>query len=313
MNEPTRRAVLFGVPFVCLLVIAGTAAAWAGDLPDPIAIHWELGGTADGFGSLWVTTGLSFTLVLLLGLGSLAAQQRMRGPNRRWLGGLGVGVSLFLTVVHVGSLRVNLAVEDAAQAVSPDGALLAGLVALVLGGLLGWWLGPEDQPHDPAAVPVDDVEVVPGEAVVWSGGAAAEQWLVVLAGVIVATGVVLLLVSEPWAAAILVLAGFGVASLLRLRVTVGPAGIVARFGPLGVFRSRVPLDEVARVTAEVVEPLAYGGWGYRMVPGVRAVIVRQGPGLRVDRVDGPSLVVTVDDAGVAAGVLRAHLAAAPRD
>ena len=88
---------------------------------------------------------------------------------------------------------------------------------------------------------------------------------------------------------------------------------MARFGPLGGFRSRVPLDEVARVTAEVVEPLAYGGWGYRIIPGVRAVIVRQGPGLRVDRIDGPSLVVTVDDAGVAAGVLRAHLAAAARD
>lgn len=310
MTQSTRRAVLFAIPFLCLLAIAGTAAAWAGDLPDPIAIHWQFGGPADGFGSLWLSTGLLFALVGVLGLGTLALQQRVNGPNTRWLGGQAAGVSLFLTVVHIGTLRSNLAVETAERAMSPDAALVGGLAVFALGGLLGWWLGPEDEPYDPDTVAVDQVEVVPGEAVVWSGSAVAEQWLVVLAGAIIALGVVLLLVSEPWAAGVLVLAGFGVASLLRLRVTVGPAGVVARFGPFGVFRSSVPLTEVSQVTAEVVEPLAYGGWGYRLLPGTRAIVVRRGPGLRVERRDGPTLVVTVDDAGVAAGVLRAHLAAA---
>ena len=97
--------------------------------------------------------------------------------------------------------------------------------------------------------------------------------------------------------------------MLRIRVSVGPQGLVARTGPFGLVRFAAPLEEIAGVHAEVVDPLAYGGWGLRVLPGIRGLVVRRGPGLRVERRDAATLVVTVDDAAAAAGVLEAHLAA----
>jgi hypothetical protein len=91
-------------------------------------------------------------------------------------------------------------------------------------------------------------------------------------------------------------------------VAVGPAGLKVRFGPLGWPAIRVPLGDIDGIEVEDVEPLAYGGWGYRVVPGVRAVVIRRGVGLRVRRSGRSDLLVTVDDAATAAGVLAAHLA-----
>jgi hypothetical protein len=94
-----------------------------------------------------------------------------------------------------------------------------------------------------------------------------------------------------------------------ITVAVGPTGLKVRFGPLGWPVIRVPLDAVEDVSVEDVEPLAHGGWGYRVTPGVRAVVIRRGVGLRVTRTGRPDLVVTIDDEARAAGVLVAHLEA----
>jgi hypothetical protein len=107
----------------------------------------------------------------------------------------------------------------------------------------------------------------------------------------------------------LLLVGVLVWWFTSITVAAGPAGLRVRFGPLGWPVVRVPLGMVERVTVEDVEPLDYGGWGYRALPGVRAVVIRRGVGLRVERTGRPDLVVTVDDAATAAGVLAAHLEA----
>jgi hypothetical protein len=87
---------------------------------------------------------------------------------------------------------------------------------------------------------------------------------------------------------------------------VGPAGVTARLGWFGWPRVHVPIADVGEVRIEQVVPYEYGGWGWRLVPGVSAIIVRRGPGLRIARRTGRTLVVTIDDAGRAAGVLEAH-------
>lgn len=307
MNDTTRRFVLLAVPIACLAVILGAALVWRDELPDPMAIHWGTGGMADGFGPVWLTTVLFAALVLGLGVAPVLVQRGADGQASRWLGAMAAGVPGFLTVVHVGALQANIAAPTAADATLPDGVLLVGVGVLLVLGALGYWVSPEGD-ADASSLPVEEVAVVPGEAVVWSGRADAGPWLVALAGGIVVAGVALAMVTPAWNAVVLVLAGLAVGSILRLRVTVGPAGVVVRHGPLGLLRVRVALDDIEEVGAELVEPLAFGGWGYRLRPGVRAIIVRRGPGLRLERTDAPALVVTVDDAGVAAGVLRAHLA-----
>lgn len=307
MNDTTRRTVLLAVPVTCLLAILGAAVAWGDELPDPIAIHWQAGGTADGFGPLWLTTLVFAALVVGLGVVPVLLQRGAAGPATRWLGALATGVPGLLTVVHLGALQANRVAPTAAEATVPSGALVLGVVVLLTLGTIGYLVSPEGE-DDAAALPVEEVAVVPGEAVVWRGRADAGPWLVALAAGIVVAGVVLGLVAPAWNALVLVLAGLAVGSILRLRVTVGPAGVVVRHGPFGLLRLRVALEDIEAVSAELVEPLAFGGWGYRLRPGVRAIIVRRGPGLRLERTGSAALLVTVDDAGVAAGVLRAHLA-----
>jgi hypothetical protein len=55
-----------------------------------------------------------------------------------------------------------------------------------------------------------------------------------------------------------------------------------------------------------VDPMTWGGWGYRWVPTrhATAAVVRRVPGLRLDRTDGRVFVVTVDDADRAAGLVN---------
>jgi hypothetical protein len=93
--------------------------------------------------------------------------------------------------------------------------------------------------------------------------------------------------------------------LAQVRLTAGPGGAVVALGPLGIPYVRIPLDEVASAAVEEVTPLAYGGWGYRVRPGVRAFVIRAGQGVRLRRTGKPDLVITVDDAERGAGVVNA--------
>ena len=88
--------------------------------------------------------------------------------------------------------------------------------------------------------------------------------------------------------------------MLVARVTVVPRGLAVRLGPGGLVRLRVPLARVTAADAIVVDPLAHGGYGLRLMPGLRGVIFGTGPGLRVEQQDGPTTVVTIPDAAEAA-------------
>ena len=51
-------------------------------------------------------------------------------------------------------------------------------------------------------------------------------------------------------------------------------------------------------------PLAYGGWGWRRRPGRSAVVIRAGDGLVLRLRSGGTIVVTVDGAHTAAGLVN---------
>jgi hypothetical protein len=65
----------------------------------------------------------------------------------------------------------------------------------------------------------------------------------------------------------------------------------------------VPAADVASASTADVAPVQFGGWGYRVVPGGRGIILRGGPALVVTQHSGRRLTVTVDDPGIAAGLL----------
>ena len=92
-----------------------------------------------------------------------------------------------------------------------------------------------------------------------------------------------------------------------VRVIVDRHGLTIRWGPLGLPRTRFPLDRVASATVIDVRPGEWGGWGYRgsvKVFGRAAVVLRAGTGIRVDLVGGRAFAVTVDDAETGARLLN---------
>jgi hypothetical protein len=95
------------------------------------------------------------------------------------------------------------------------------------------------------------------------------------------------------------------------RVRVDAEGLTIR-AMLGWPAIRVPAAEVASAGTSQLVPLGeFGGYGLRSgLDGRLGVITRAGTALEVRRRDGRAVVVTVDDAATAAGLLTA-LAARP--
>lgn len=94
------------------------------------------------------------------------------------------------------------------------------------------------------------------------------------------------------------------ASFIRLRVSVDWRGlrVVSLFGiPL----KRIALDQVAVVEATEVRPMDWGGWGYRVMPGRSAVVLRSGPGLVVTTAADKQFAITIDDPEQPAALLQA--------
>jgi hypothetical protein len=76
---------------------------------------------------------------------------------------------------------------------------------------------------------------------------------------------------------------------------------------LGLWRTGVALRDVVQAEAIDIRPLEWGGWGYRgslRLMGRAAVVLRAGPGVRLELRGGRVLAVTVDDAETAAGLLN---------
>lgn len=307
-----RRVSEMVVPAVAVALALVLPVVWRDRLPDPLAIHWGLGGTPDGWGAWALDLALIAALTAVAGLVPLLAARRARARiAAQVMVAVGNGVAGLFAVLRVVTLRANLDVVSWAQARPVGFATVAPafLVAAVLAAW-GYWLA-GDRPDDPSTrrdlVPV---ALAPTEEVVWSGGAIGTFAYATPAAIGLVAAIVW--ISAPRAAlipaaAVVVVLAIAVTTLTRLRMTIGPRGVRVRMGWLGWPRASVPLEQVTGVTWEHVEPLRYGGWGYRMLPGTRALVVRSGEGLRIERDGRATLVVTVDGAEQAGGVLLAHL------
>jgi hypothetical protein len=287
--------VLIVLPFLLL---------WS-SLPDPMAIHWGVGGDPNGYAPpVLLVVGLAAAHVAV----SLSVHRVVAvtpGEMPSFVAGL-FAVGGLLAAVSWMSVLAN---KDAGswQGADPVGWFeILGLLALALvAGAIGWLSAGGTAPQAervPGETPT--IDVADPASAVWSGRG--------LGKVTTAIGVALILIGLfTWGAAGmgLVLAGIVALMFALVRVTVAQSGVVVSLGWWGLPRWRVPLDSVTRAEVEVVRPMAYGGWGYRARPGVHAIVVRSGAGLRLVRGDGADLVYTVEDAETAAGLVNAIVAA----
>jgi len=98
-------------------------------------------------------------------------------------------------------------------------------------------------------------------------------------------------------------------SSLEVRVT--DADFVVKFGPFGWPRRTIELIDVRSAEVIAVDPMQWGGWGYRWIPGAKAsaAVIRKGPGIVLTLADAGRFAVTVNDAASGAAATTAALAA----
>jgi Protein of unknown function (DUF1648) len=324
MNRfPLRIAsVAVIVPFALAAVGVALQLAWLPELPSTAATHWGFDGRPDSFGPSW-------SLPLLLGVmgvlfpalfGALLARSiAPAGPTavQKLLASSSLFTVALLSIIVTSSVGIQRGVPagSASPAIGPVLAI-AVIIALVLGAA-GWFLMPKAISGASATdAPTPPLVVKPGELVVWVGRARFSTWvMVVLCGVIVLVSAVVAFVIAlrgAWPLVIVpVVVAVAVLGTSSWRVRIDADGLNVT-PTLRWPRYRVGLSEVASASTTQVVPFGeFGGFGIRYGLGRRlGIITRGGEALEVKRRDGRAVIVTVDDADTAAGLLTA-LAARP--
>jgi hypothetical protein len=140
------------------------------------------------------------------------------------------------------------------------------------------------------------------DAAIWSSR--GNGWVLQVAGLAILAAA---LVFWNGASFVLFLVGLLILAFAEVRATVSHRGVVISLGWLGMPSWTVPMAAISRAEVETVDAMAYGGWGYRLGPGVRALVTRGGEALRLVRPDKPDLVLTVDEAATGAGLINSIL------
>jgi hypothetical protein len=296
---------------VVLAVAAIVSWSWRSQLPDPVASHWGKGDIPNGFSSLssFIGTLIGLGLVLVLGFGAVTWALGQSAVIRRIGAGATVWAALFLSIILVGTLANQRGLVDARDARGLGSLIVIAVLGSLVPAVIVAVAVPGDPPQPTDVAPAPDApraRLLGGESTSWTGRQSSPMVFVI--GVPATALIVGLAVwTRLWGvlavvAVVLVL----LVSMSSLVVRVDRSGLTVRSG-VGLPRYRVPLDEIVRADVTQVSPLGdFGGWGWRVGRGGRVgVVLRSGEGLLVERTGGRSIVVTVDDAATAAGVINA--------
>lgn len=328
LRTSLRWALALAATAAPTAVVLATYAAWRDRLPDQMATHWSgsPNGVPDGFSSpdtaaAWIAGTCVLALVLAV---VLAVGVRVRGLSPRTAQ---AGIAFLASVAGVvaGSwLTVTTAALSAADPrqahLGPRllwglGLLFLGVVPLLLlrglptpqrgGGAAGEQPG-RHVPGRPARDQVVPQPLAPGQPTEWAQTLRSPMLIGVLAVVLAALVVIAVLASAWFWIAVVPLA-LALAAFAQLRVTVDERGLRLVSELLRLPIRRIPLVQITTASAEHIDPLQWGGWGYRVLPGRSALLLRTGPGLVLDLRDGRQFAVTLDDAETPARLLAGLL------
>jgi hypothetical protein len=309
------RILLVALVAPLLVTVAALIVAFsiASTLPSRVAVHWNVAGVPDGFGSPYTFPILIAVICLPLdavlgGIAVLANHRAQATVMTKILAVDGLFISVLLGVALCGTLVVQQGA--ASQTHVP-------IVWLPIG--FGGWLVLPKAVKIPrgGGTPVAPVALAAEERASWIHSATAPPRLIwgVIGFMVLITAIVLFSVLDHgrgiWPIALIptviflfVLSNF-VLSNFAWTIRVDARGVRMRsaFGIPTIF---VPLPKIESADVIDVQALAqYGGFGVRWgLNGRFGIILRSGQALQILRRNGRSVVVTVDDATSAAALIN---------
>ncbi|MDQ6838775.1 MAG: DUF1648 domain-containing protein [Actinomycetota bacterium] len=313
MNEdqstPPSAVALWLAPFIVLaFVVVPQLALWS-RLPGNLAIHWGVDGHPNGSAPKLVSLLVVGGLWVGAWIWALQGQRGRSGGRDALRNAHFIGGFIFVGQLILLSRNLDAPTWDRARNLAPLAAILPITAGILTRWIASRLLGTSAGANHP---PLDGATPRTGRAL-WTGTARNSRGTLVFCGVGVGVGGLGLLsgqvgpVGAAVAVAVVVILAVGFGSA---RVTVGPQAVVLGLGPWGWPRRRVPLSRICRATYTIIEPMQYGGWGYRVRSGTTAVVIRKGQALHLELVGGRSLIVTVDGAEEGSGLVNHYLAAA---
>ncbi len=314
MNETTTplnriRVLLARVALVLPpVVIALTFMIWRDGLPDRIASHWSDLGAADD--SL-PTVGVFLTALIGSGIAALVGLVVMALPRVDaraargtvfWAGTVeGVAASIWVIPAW---LTVQAGTADEAML----GPWILALVASVLYGVVPYAIVP--RPALPDVSTPESLHLAPTETGAWTRTITANIFIWVTVFVAALTAAIYIpatfsgsLGAASFGLVVMLIALVTVVSFIRLRVTVDWRGLRVVSLLFGLPFKRIPLERIRAVESTQLRAGEWGGWGYRIMPGRSALILRSGPGMVITTVDDKQFAITLDDPDTPAALL----------
>ncbi|NNE96045.1 MAG: DUF1648 domain-containing protein [Acidimicrobiales bacterium] len=316
MRATSLVAVL---PAAILLPAIWAVAALGDELPDPVASHFGVSGAPDrSMSPSLFFLAISLSLVVP-GLGLMLAaalkSSKMPRPMPAFLAGMGAFLAAFGAAIVVQTVLSQRGLADWQDARSPGVDLVAILFASVAAGVIGALVAkglPFYEGSTSFATSVDGdaptMNLDDAERAVFVETISA-RWMLWLDAVLLVATAVLGVFAAWWVGLIMLVSAVPVLILSSFRVQADRKGLAVRSSLFGIRFARIELDEIERATVIDVEPMQWGGWGYRgslKMMGSAAVVIRRGPGIHLQLSGKRSFVVTLDDPVTPAAILNAQ-------
>jgi hypothetical protein len=294
-----KNLILGVLPALLLATIVVPLVLFWNDIPNPMATHWGISGEPDG-------SMPPLALLLLVGgifvamwgaVWRVSSHYPYETPS--FAAGL-IGAGGLLATVQWIAVLANRDRADWTDAGEFTGLhIVVAVVVALAAGYLGWRISGGSQGSDRPEGDRPTLDLAADQTAVWAGSGRGP--------LLVAIGVVLLVIAVAvwsWTSVALIGIALLVLTFAQVRATVSARGVLVSLGWLGLPSWTVPMSRIEGAEVEDVRPMSYGGWGYRLRPGIRALVVRGGPGLRIVRSGTPDLVLTVDDAATGAALIN---------
>ncbi|MCI4658291.1 hypothetical protein [Cryobacterium zhongshanensis] len=292
--------------WIPLAVVVTTWLVWRAELPADLPRQWG----NDGVSSTW-PTGVAIALFSVVCLGSAVlatlALREGAAPTRRktflW-SGFAAGLATGAWLMTAGST-----ITAGPGAEPRVGAWPLLLMALFGYGLIPFLLAhrwvaaePEERPVEVVLAPTETgawitTVTVPLFAIASLASFAAAATLLIVTGRDGGSG------ADAFGGVVLLVLGVLLLGFARLRISVDWRGLKVVTWFLGIALKTIPLTEIESVHTDTLEPLQWGGWGYRFMPGRSAIILRTGPGVVVTLTNGKQFAVSLNSPEIPAALL----------